>query len=132
MEMSAMAHHFWQYRTRWQAWDYPRRGHQRFIDQHAAGVDGGLLLPLHLGWWNLQAFEPPQSEPTYPDVMEHLGARMIGWDAGVSLTAGVSRGALRETPLFRRAVEILKTCEELRGLEAIRRRDARSVARYPQ
>ena len=23
MEMSAMWHHFWQYRTRWQAWDYP-------------------------------------------------------------------------------------------------------------
>ncbi|MCC7377397.1 MAG: hypothetical protein IT581_22240 [Verrucomicrobiales bacterium] len=115
MEMSAMSHHFWQYRTRWQAWDYPRRGHKRFIDQHAAGVDGGLMLPLHLGWWNLQAFEPPQFEPTYPDVMEHLGARMIGWDAGVSLTAGVSRGALRETPLFRRSVEILKTCEELRA-----------------
>ncbi|MBL9135368.1 MAG: hypothetical protein JNK85_05850 [Verrucomicrobiales bacterium] len=118
MEMSAMAHHFWQYRTRWQAWDYPRRGHKRFIDLHAAGVDAGLLLPLHLGWWNLQAFEPPQCEPTYPDVMEHLGARMIGWDAGVSLTAAVNRGALRETPLFRRAVEILQTCEQLRASKA--------------
>jgi hypothetical protein len=114
MEMSAMAHHFWQYRTRWQAWDYPQRGHKRFIDLHAEDVNGGLLLPLHLGWWSFQSFDPPQSEPTYPDVMEHLGARLIGWDAGVSLTTSVSRGALRNTPLFQRAVDILKTCEDLR------------------
>ena len=40
MEMSAMGHHFWQYRTRWQAWDYPQRGHLRFVDLHAEGVDG--------------------------------------------------------------------------------------------
>jgi len=114
MEMSAMAHHFWQYRTRWQAWDYPSRGHTRFIDLHAEAVNGGLLLPLHLGWWTLQSFDPPQVEPTYPDVMEHLGARLIGWDAGVSLTASLSPGALRTTPLFRRAADILRTCEEMR------------------
>ncbi|MHC4074319.1 MAG: hypothetical protein ACYTGS_20220, partial [Planctomycetota bacterium] len=59
MEMSAMWHHFWQFRTRWQAWDYPQRGHKRFIDTHAASVNGGLLLPLHLGWWNFQHFNPP-------------------------------------------------------------------------
>jgi hypothetical protein len=114
MEMSAMWHHFWQYRTRWQAWDYPQRGHARFIDLHAAGVNGGLLLPLHLGWWGFQSFNPPQIEPTYPDVIENLGARLVGWDAGISLTAGIDRETLRNTPLFRRAVDILRTCEELR------------------
>jgi hypothetical protein len=114
MEMSAMWHHFWQYRTRWQAWDYPQRGHARFVDLHAESVNGGLLLPLHLGWWNFQAFNPPQIQPTYPEVMENLGARLIGWDAGISLTAGVNRQALRKTPLFQRAVDILRTCEELR------------------
>ncbi len=114
MEMSAMWHQFWQYRTRWQAWDLPQRGHRRFVDQHARDVNGGLLLPLHLGWWDFQAFNPPQIEPSYPDVMENLGARLIGWDAGISLTGGVNRKALRETPLFRRAVETLRTCEELR------------------
>jgi hypothetical protein len=46
--------------------------------------------------------------------MEHLGARLIGWDAGISLTAGVSQEALRKTPLFARAVDILRGCEELR------------------
>ena len=114
MEMSAMWHHFWQYRTRWQAWDYPQRGHERFIDLHAAEVNGGLLLPLHLGWWGFQSFNPPQIEPTYPDVIENLGARLVGWDAGISLTAGIDRDTLRNTPLFARAVGVLKTCEELR------------------
>jgi hypothetical protein len=114
MEMSAMWHHFWQYRTRWQAWDFPRRGQKRFIDLHAAEVNGGLMLPLHLGWWGFWSFNPPQIEPTYPDVMEYLGAKLIGWDAGISLTAGVDRESLRSTPLFRRAADILHTCEELR------------------
>jgi hypothetical protein len=114
MEMSAMWHHFWQYRTRWQAWDYPQRGHKRFIDIHAASVNGGLLLPLHLGWWNFQQFDPPQIEPTYSDVIEYLGARLIGWDAGISLTGSIDRERLNAVPLFRRAVDILRTCEELR------------------
>jgi hypothetical protein len=114
MEMSAMWHHFWQYRTRWQAWDYPRRGHKRFLDIHAEGVNGGLMLPLHLGWWNFDAFNSPQIEPTYPDVIEYLGAKLIGWDAGISLTAGLDQKALEQTPLFRRAAETLRTCEDLR------------------
>jgi hypothetical protein len=118
MEMSAMWHHFWQYRTRWQAWDYPQRGHKRFIDIHAASVNGGLLLPLHLGWWNFQQFNPPQVEPTYPDVIEYLGARLIGGNAGISLTGSIDRAHLNEVPLFRRDVDILRTCEELRRSNA--------------
>jgi hypothetical protein len=50
--------------------------------------------------------------------MENLGAKLIGWDAGISLTAGVNRDALRNTPLFQRAVDILRTCEELRHAKA--------------
>ena len=114
MEMSAMWHHFWQFRTRWQAWDYPQRGHKRFIDIHAASVNGGLLLPLHLGWWNFQQFNPPQVEPSYSDVIEYLGAKLIGWDTGISLTGAIDRDRLATVPLFRRAVDILRTCEKLR------------------
>jgi len=114
MEMSAMWHHFWQFRTRWQAWDYPQRGHKRFIAIHADSVNGGLLLPLHFGWWNFQAFNPPQVEPTYPDVIEYLGAKLIGWDAGISLTGAIDQKSLDAVPLFSRAVDILRTCEELR------------------
>jgi len=118
MEMSAMWHHFWQFRTRWQAWDYPQRGHKRFIDIHAASVNGGLLLPPHLGWWNFQHFNPPQVEPTYPDVIEYLGAKLIGWDAGISLTGAIDRARLDEIPLFRQAVDVLRTYEELRRANA--------------
>ncbi len=114
MEMSAMWHHFWQFRTRWQAWDYPQRGHKRFIDIHAASVNGGLMLPLHLGWWNFQQFNPPQVEPSYSDVIEYLGAKLIGWDAGISLTGAIDRDRLATVPLFRRAVDILRTFEKLR------------------
>jgi hypothetical protein len=114
MEMSAMWHHFWQYRTRWQAWDYPQRGQKRFIDLHAEAVNGGLLLPLHLGWWNFQGFDPPQVESTYPDVIEDLGAKLIGWDAGISLTGAIDPARLKSVPLFGRAVDILHRYEELR------------------
>ena len=119
MEMSSMLHHFWQYRTRWQAWDYPQRGHARFIDLHARDINGGLLLPLHLGWWSFQSYNPPQIEPSYPDVIENLGAKLIGWDAGISLTASVDKEALGKTPLFARAAEILQTCENLRHTHKI-------------
>lgn len=114
MEMSAMWHQFWQYRTRWQAWDFPRRGHERFIDLHAAGVNGGLMLPLHLGWWSFTAFNPPQTDPTYPEVIDYLGARLIGWDAGISLAGGADRDQLRNVPLFRRDVDRLRQYETLR------------------
>jgi hypothetical protein len=114
MEMSAMWHHFWQYRTRWQAWDYPQRGHERFIDLHAEGVNGSLMLPLHLGWWDFQSFNPPQIEPAYAEVVQYLGAKLIGWDAGISLTAGLDRERLTKIPLIRRAADILRTCEDLR------------------
>ncbi len=114
MEMSAMWHHFWQYRTRWQAWDYPQRGHKRFVDLHAQAVNGGLLLPLHLGWWNFQLFDPPQVEPTYPDVIEFLGAKLIGWDAGISLAGAIDPKRLADAPLLRRAVDLLRQHEELR------------------
>jgi hypothetical protein len=114
MEMSAMWHHFWQYRTRWQAWDFPVRGHVRFQDLHAESIHGGLLLPLHLGWWTFNAFNPPQVEPTYPNVMDTLGARLVGWDAGASMTEAVGPDALARTPMHRRSVEILQTCERLR------------------
>jgi hypothetical protein len=109
---------FLAYRTRWQAWDYPSGSGKRFIDLHADSVNGGLLLPLHLGWWNFQHFNPPQVEPTYPDVIEYLGAKLIGWDAGISLTGGIDQARLAAVPLFGRAVDILRTCEELRRANA--------------
>ncbi len=46
MEMSSMSHHWWHYRSRWQAWDRAVRGYKRFIDIHLASIKAsGLFLP---------------------------------------------------------------------------------------
>lgn len=46
MEMSSMSHHWWHYRSRWQAWDRPVRGYKRFVDIHLASIKAsGLFLP---------------------------------------------------------------------------------------
>jgi len=46
MEMSSMSHHWWHFRSRWQAWDRPVRGYKRFIDIHLASIKAsGRFLP---------------------------------------------------------------------------------------
>jgi len=148
MEMSSMLHHWWHYRSRWQAWDSPVRGYKRFIDIHSAAIksvrlfltqkiksnenehglwrghiplinkyapveNGGLLLPLHLGWWGNQTWNPPQVEPTFPDDIEYLGCKMIGNNAGLFMLGGVDEKNLDANPLFRRLIAIIKQYEEL-------------------
>ena len=138
MEMSAMLHHWWHYRSRWQAWDRPVRGYKRFIDIHTASIkssehehgfwsgylpliekyakadNGGLLLPLHLGWWGNQTWSPPQVEPTFPDDIEYLCCKMIGNNAGLSMLGGADKKTLDENPLFKRLMPIIKQYEALR------------------
>jgi Carbohydrate binding domain (family 11) len=149
MEMSSMSHHWWHYRSRWQAWDRPVRGYKRFTDIHLAAIksgrlflpkeiksneyehglwrghtplinkyapveNGGLLLPLHLGWWGNQTWNPPQIEPTFPDDIEYLCCKMIGNNAGLSMLGGVDKQTLDKNPLFRRLTDIIRQYEELR------------------
>jgi len=149
MEMSSMSHHWWHYRSRWQAWDRPVRGYKRFVDIHSAAIkstrlfhsekiksneyehglwrghaplidryapaeNGGLLLPLHLGWWGNQTWNPPQVEPTFPDDIDYLCCKMIGNRAGVSMLGGVDEKTLQSNPLFRRLIERIRQYEELR------------------
>ena len=149
MEMSSMSHHWWHYRSRWQAWDRPVRGYKRFEDIHSAAIksgrlflppkiksneyehglwrghtplinkyaaveNGGLLLPLHLGWWGNQTWNPPQVEPTFTDDIEYLCCKMIGNNAGLSMLGGVDKKTLDENPGFKRLIPIIKQYEELR------------------
>ncbi len=149
MEMSSMAHHWWHYRSRWQAWDRPLRGYKRFIDIHSAAIktgrlfypqsiksnenehglwrghypliskyasaeNGGLLLPLHFGWWGNQTWNPPQVEPTFMDDIEYLCCRMLGNNAGLSMLGGVDEKTLEANPLFSRITEKIRQYEELR------------------
>ncbi|MBK9389823.1 MAG: hypothetical protein IPN68_06390 [Bacteroidetes bacterium] len=149
MEMSSMAHHWWHYRSRWQAWDRPVRGYKKFIDIHSAAIktgrlfyppkiksnenehglwrgheplitkyasaeNGGLLLPLHFGWWGNQTWNPPQVEPTFMDDIEYLCCKMIGNNAGLSMLGGADTKTLEANPLFARITEKIRQYEELR------------------
>ena len=149
MEMSSMSHHWWHYRSRWQAWDRPVRGYKRFEDIHSAAIksgrlflsqkiksnenehglwrghtpqinkyagaeNGAMLLPLHLGWWGNQTWNPPQVEPTFTDDIEYLCCKMIGNNAGLSMLGGVDIRTLDENPGFKRLIPIIKRYEELR------------------
>jgi hypothetical protein len=138
MEMSSMKHHWWHYRSRWQAWDRPVRGYKRFIDIHTAAIktkemehgvwnghlplinryakaeNGGLLLPLHLGWWGNQTWDPPQVEPTFPDDIEYLCCKMIGNNAGLSMLGGADKKTVEKTPLLNRLFPLIKQYETLR------------------
>jgi len=149
MEMSSMSHHWWHYRSRWQAWDRPVRGYKRFVDIHSAAIkstrlfhsteirsnenehglwrghsplidkyahaeNGALMLPLHLGWWGNQTWNPPQIEPTFPDDVEYLCCKMIGNNAGLSMLGGADEKNLEANPLFRKLTDIIRQYEELR------------------
>ena len=114
MEMSAMEHHWWHYRSRWQALDAPHRGYKRFIDSHSDAINAGYLLPLHLGWWQNFTWDPPQTEPTFTDDIEYIGCKMIGNNAGLSMLRGVDKKMLDENPSFRRLNTIIRQYEELR------------------
>ena len=139
MEMSSMSHLWWHYRSRWQAWDVPRRGFKRFVDIHSASLksdeyehgcwrgqttqinklapleNGGLLLPLQLGWWMNFTWDPPQTEPTFTDDIEYLCCKMIGNNAGLSLIGGVDKTEIDQNPAFRKLNAIFKQYEELRS-----------------
>lgn len=149
MEMSSMAHLWWHYRSRYQAWDRPVRGYKRFIDIHLASIknpslflpeniqsnewEHGLwrgntpqidkyaaakesqtMLPLHLGWWGNQTWDPPQIEPTFPDDIEYLAVKMLANNAGYSQLGGVDKKTLEDKPLFKKAADIIRQYEMLR------------------
>ncbi|WP_423129391.1 hypothetical protein [Gaoshiqia sp. Z1-71] len=138
MEMSSMHHHFWNYRSRWQAWDRPVRGYKRFVDIHSAAIklskgqssirnidttlikrtanveNGGLMLPLQLGWWGHESWNPPQVEPTFPDDVEYIACKMIGNNAGLSMLRGFDEKTENEYPRYKRLNEIIRQYESLR------------------
>lgn len=138
MEMSSMSHHWWHYRSRWQAWDTPRRGFKRFVDIHSAAIktdeyehgywrghtplinkfapleNGSLMLPLQLGWWSNFTWNPPNTERTFPDDIEYLCCKMIGNNAGLALLGGFQKNEIERNPAFKQLNAIIKQYEELR------------------
>lgn len=130
MEMSTMGNIWWHYRSRWEAWDYPVRGYKKFIDLHLSEINRGLLLPLQIGWWNNQTWNPPQIEPTFSDDIEYLGCKSIGFNAGLSLAGGFESDVIKKYPAFLRLDSILKKYEDLRQSNYFNE-DIKKVLRQP-
>jgi hypothetical protein len=140
MEMSTMFHSWWHYRSRWQAWDTPRRGFKKFVDIHISSIktnepehgwwrgdtslihkfapleNGSLFFPFQLGWWLNFTWDPPQTEPTFVDDIEYLCCKMMGNNAGLALLGGVDEEDAKEKPILNRLNFIIKQYEELRHL----------------
>ena len=110
-EYSTFHHHLWYLRSRHGAWDHPTRSHKQFIDQHVAGNRGNdlMFLPSNLGWWSFKTWDPPQTEPTFPDDIEYWCAKALGSNSGLSL-----QGYNPDLPGHQRLAAIVKQYEELR------------------
>lgn len=138
-EMAGMTHLWWHHRSRWQAWDSPRRGYKRFVDIHLASIKSDtykhgeflghspvidklaraehspLMLPLFLGWWaNHPWIDSPQSEMTHKDDIEYLCCKMIGNNAGLCVQGSVDKKTVKDVPLLGQLNSIIKQYEELR------------------
>ncbi|MDI6827605.1 MAG: hypothetical protein QME62_03865 [Armatimonadota bacterium] len=114
MEMSTFRHHLWYVRSRIGAWDHPTRSHKRFIDLHCLDNEKGkrMFMPVHLGWWHVITGEGPnviQNERTYPDDIEYLLCKAMGYDASLSLT-----GFGPATPGYQRLATLFRNYENLR------------------
>ncbi|MFA6472272.1 MAG: hypothetical protein WCU00_09560, partial [Candidatus Latescibacterota bacterium] len=61
-----------------------------------------------------QVFDPPQTDPSFFDVTEYLGCKLIGFDAGYSLQRVIDQKSLDRVPAVQRSLAILKTYVDLR------------------
>ena len=117
-EMSTFHHHLWYVRARMGAWDHPSRSHKRYIDLHceANHAGRGMMLPMNLGWWAVKSWDdahPTRIEPTFPDDIEYLMGKCLGYNFGISLM-GVDPDNIDATPAYQRLAPIFKNYETLR------------------
>ena len=133
MEYAGMIHLWWHYRSRYQAWDSACRGYKRFLDIHLASMkagqeyqhgcwlghdpeidkfaplkEGGLYLPLQLGWWRIVPWGNPRYDPTYRDDIDYIGCKLVGNDAGFSFNHPISLEEMDASPFFADCVDLLR------------------------
>ena len=118
-EMSTFHHHLWFVRSRFGAWDHPNRAFKDFVDIHCASnaQNHRMLLPAHLGWWAITAWQDTQTERTFPDDLEYLCAKATGTETGFSLM-GITPATFAHNPGVRRLAEIVRRWENLRHADA--------------
>lgn len=115
-EMSTFHHHLWYVRSRMGAWDVPARGAKPFIDMHTLvnEVSARQYLPTNLGWWGAFNWAGIQPERTFPDILEYLCGKCIGYDSSLSLLVGFSPEEYASSDNTRRLAAMIKRYEQLR------------------
>ena len=139
LEYAGMIHHWWHYRSRYQAWDMVSRGYKRFMDVRIAAMksgeeyqhgswggywpeiekygpmkDCGLYLPLQFGWWRFNSWQSPKQDAMFLDDIEYVCCKMIGNNAGLSLLNVVDEKAQEAHPVYRDFSKMIRQYEELR------------------
>ena len=140
MEYAGMIHFWWHYRSRYQAWDSACRGYKRFLDIHLASMkageeyqhgcwlghdpeidkyaplkEGGLYLPLQLGWWRIVPWGNPRYDPTYRDDIDYIGCKLVGNDAGFSFNHPIGLEEMDANPFFADCVNLLRDYNRARS-----------------
>lgn len=139
LEYAGMIHHWWHYRSRYQAWDMLSRGYKRFLDIHIASMkageeyqhgswggywpeierfapmkDLGLYLPLQIGWWRFNSWRSPKHDAMFLDDIEYVCCKMIGNNAGLSLINAIDAKTQEAYPIYRDFIKMIRQYEELR------------------
>ncbi len=139
LEYAGMIHSWWHYRSRYQAWDMMRRGYKRFMDTRIAAIksgqeyqhgswggywpdierfapqrDCGIHLPLQLGWWRFNTWTTPQSDNMFIDDIEYICCKMLGNNAGFSVTSGGDIAVQERYPVYKEFSALIRQYEELR------------------
>ena len=115
-EMSTFTHHLWYARSRMGAWDVPARAFQQYVDIHALANEecARMFMPAHLGWWGAFGWSAVQPERTFPEDMEYLCGKGIGWDSGLSFLVGFTPDDWARSSNIRRLGGIVRQYETLR------------------
>ncbi|MDD4870850.1 MAG: hypothetical protein PHR77_09845 [Kiritimatiellae bacterium] len=139
LEYAGMIHHWWHFRSRYQAWDMVTRGYKRFMDVRIASMkageeyqhgswggywpeiekygpmkDCGLYLPLQFGWWGFRAWQSPKQDAMFLDDIEYVCCKMIGNNAGLSMTGVTDEKTQEAHPVYRDFIKMIHQYEELR------------------
>ena len=139
LEYAGMIHHWWHFRSRYQAWDMVSRGYKRFMDVRIASMkageeyqhgswggywpeiekygqmkDCGLYLPLQLGWWRFNMWRSPKQDIMFNDDIEYVCNKLLGNNAGFSMIGIISDHLQAEAPIYREFIDTIRTYEQLR------------------
>lgn len=118
LEMSAMWHHFWFYRSRMGAWDYSSRSHKMLLAAHNESDiynKHKTFMPQNYGWWSygkVDPNDPVQTQRMYLDDYEFFASRACknDWSLAFLLTLE----AYKSSPELQRAANLIKRYEKLR------------------